>query len=439
LLLLINSRDLIRTVATLLLAASLLHSPVVLASKQSQASLRKGAEALQAGEFQKALDYFVDAEKLGATEVSLYYNMGVAHYKLGQYQAADEAFLKVARYPKWEPLAQYNRALIAYQRNQPELAKRLATISIRLSQSPGLTALNYRLLDKLENKNPEKPGWSRLMLFGFGYNDNVVLADVGPTAISGKGDAFLDFTGRAQRAFTLQNSKKLKWSMQASVRDYARLNEYDQIGLRTGFEKQLARPNSALGAHLEHVSLDGKGYELVTSLEYRRTFTREKNNPPVFTYRFYNYSMLNNDFAYLGGVRHRFQLEKENKLAKGSVKAYLRAEYNDREDQILSGDFYSYSPVRAGLGTIFTRNLSRQQLLSGSLYLQQSRYKDADSRGGVFKTREDGLLELRLSLIHVSPGKWIYRANYIHTDNSSNYSEFSYNQNIVSFEMFKTF
>ncbi|MGW8246801.1 MAG: tetratricopeptide repeat protein [Acidiferrobacterales bacterium] len=435
----LNYRDLIHSVASLIAAASLLSSPLVHASEQSDASIQQGIQAYNAGEYQKALDYFSQAVRHGATQAALYYDIGVAHYKLAQYEEADKAFQKVAQSPEWEALALYNRALIAYRTGQPELARQLVTISVRLSKSPGLTALNFRLLDKLENKPREKPGWSSLMRFGLGYNDNVLLTDAGASVISGKGDAFLDFTGRMQRSFSLKDSNKLKFFAQANLRNYAKLNEYDQTGLRGGFEKELGRPNSAVGAYLEQVFLDGKSYELVSSLEYKRPLTNGRNNPLVLKYSFSNYSMLDNTYAYLGGVRHRIRLAKNKKFERGAIETYLRAEYNDREDQTLGADFYSFSPVRVGIGTSYTRNLSPRRLFSGSLFLQQSRFLDQDVRSGVAKTREDGLLEMRLNLIHVSSSKWIYRASYIGTINNSNYSEFTYNQNIVSFDIFKSF
>ena len=430
------SRNFYHSIVAVLIAAYFLQSPVVFASEASQASEKKGVAAYEAGEYQKALEYFADAIRLGSTEPSLYYDIGVTHYKLKQYAEADEAFKKVAESPKWESLALYNRALIAYRTNQPELAEQLITISIRLSQSAGLTALNFSLRDRLENNVLVKSPWSQLVYFGVGYNDNVVLSEAGATAISGKSDAFVDFIGNVKRTFS---SKKLHFIVQASLRDYTLLNEYDQIGLRAGLTKELARPNSSVGMYVENDTLGGKNFELISSLEYKRALTSTKQNSPEFSYSFSNYSMQDNNYDYLGGIRHRIQLSKKKKLEKGSLKTYLRAEYNDREDEILSGDFYSYSPLRAGVGAVYTRNLSSRNVFTGSLYVEQSHYLDPDSRSGVFKTREDGLAELRLSFAHVTPRRWVYRANYVRTDNTSNYSEFSYSQNIVSFEILKAF
>ena len=130
---------------------------------------------------------------------------------------------------------------------------------------------------------------------------------------------------------------------------------------------------------------------------------------------------------------------RRKKLAKGLLKLYMRAEYNDREDQKVTGDFYSFSPARLGIGAIYTKNLHRHWTYSGSLYLQQSLFMDPDKRGGVFKTRQDGLMEFRLRLTKLSFSKWLYRASYIHASNSSNYSEFSYDQDVVSFEILKAF
>lgn len=427
------------SIVALLVAVFLLQSPVVFASDESQASEKKGVAAFEAGEYKKALEYFADAIKLGSTKPSLYYDIGVTHYKLKQYAEADEAFKKVAESPKWESLAFYNRALIAYRTNQPELAEQLITISIRLSQSPGLTALNFSLRDRLENNVLVKSPWSKLIYFGLGYNDNVVLSEAGATSISGKSDAFLDVIGNVKRTFSTKNSKKLDFVVQASLREYTQLSEYNQVGLRTGFTKELGRPNSSIGLYVENDALGGKNFELIGSLEYKRKLAAFKKYSPEFSYSFSNYTMQDSNYDYLGGIRHQVQLATTKKLEKGSLKTYLRTEYNDRKDEVLSGDFYSYSPLRAGIGAVYTRNLSSREVVTGSLFLQQSHFLDPDSRSGVFKTREDGLAELRLSFAHVTPGRWVYRANYIRTDNSSNYSEFSYSQNIVSFELLKAF
>jgi len=432
-------RNFFESILTLTLIAFLLHTPVVLASEQSQASVKKGIKAYEAGHYKKALEYFAKAVDLGSTEVGLYYDIGVAHYKLKHYQEADEAFKKVAASPKWKALALYNRALIAFRQNQLELARDLATQSIKLSESPGLTELNYRLIETLEKNGLARSSRPRLAYFGFGFNDNVVLSEAGAIAVTGKSDTFLDFIGRMNRPISLKGSKKLSFVMQASLRDYARLNEYDQIGLRSGFEKVLGEPGNSVGVFLEHDSLGGKSFELISSVEYKRALLKSNINPLEFIYNFSNFSMQDSNYAYLGGIRHRIQLAKSKKLKKGSLKTYLRTDYNDRQDQVLAGDFYSYSPLRFGIGTVYTRNLSNRRALTGSLYFQHSRFQDPDSRSGVFKTREDDLAEFRLSYAQVTPKRWIYRANYIFTNNISNYGEFAYRQNIVSFEILKAF
>jgi tetratricopeptide (TPR) repeat protein len=437
--LLLNCRGLHHSVAILVAAASLLCSSILHASEQSEYSIRQGVAAYEAGEYQKALEYFAEAVRLGASQAALYYDIGVTHYKLKQYDQADEAFRIVAQSPKWEPLALYNRALIAYRQNQLELANEYATKSISLSKSPGLVAQNYRLLDRLEKGNQDYPSWSKLVYLGLGYNDNVLFTEAGASSISGEGDTFVDFVGRLRRTFGSPDSKKLKFLVQANLRDYRNLNEYDQMGLRSGLEKELGHPNSAVGAYLEQVLLDGKGYEFITSLEYRQKFASNGKSPLELKYSFNNYSMLDSNYAFLGGVLHRIRLEKERKLEAGSFEAYFQGEYNDREDQTVSGDFYSYSPVHLGFGAIYKKNLSSRRLVSGSVFLQGSRFQDPDVRSGLAKTREDGLLEFRLDIIHVSSTRWVYRASYMGTVNSSNYSEFSYDQNVVSVGIFKSF
>lgn len=432
-------RGLRQLVAVLIVVVSLLIPHVAPASEASDASIKQGIEAYEAGEYQKALEYFAEAIRLGATQAGLYYDIGVTHYRLKQYDQADEAFEKVAQSPAWEALALYNRALIAYRRNQPDLAKQYAKQSISLANTTNLAALNSRLLDRLENGSREKSAWSKLIHLGLGYNDNVLVTEAGASAISGEGDTFVDFTGQLKGSVSPENPNKLNYLLLAQVRDYTNLNAYDQMSLRAGVENELGRPNRSVGAFLEQVFLGGKGYELITSLEYKQPLAVSGNNPLGLKYSFNHYSILDSNFAFLGGMRHRLQLEKEKKLGKGSFETYVRGEYNDREDETSAGDFFSYSPLRVGLGAIYKKNLSSRRLFSGSLFLEQSRFMDPDVRSGVVKTRDDTLLEVRLSLFKASTTNWLFRTSYLGTVNNSNYSEFTYNQNIVSFDIFKTF
>lgn len=426
-------REFIRSALVLFLLAFFLHQPAVFATGQPEASILQGIEAYEDGEYQQALDFFAEAVSMGATGTSLYYNIGVAHYKLAQYAEADAAFIQVAQSPAWESLALYNRALIAYRQNQPERAKELANRSISLSKDLGLSALNYRLIEDI-NKDLKKSAWSALLLVGTGYNDNVLIADAGASAISGVGDTFFALVSRAQRSMG-----KLDFLVEASVRDYRELSEYDHTGFRGGIRKALGRSGHTLGAYLEQASLGGKDLHQVASLEYERDFSNVKNAPVRFKYSFDHYTMLNADYAHLGGSRQNIRLARERMRKNGSSEFYVRAEYNDREDQKIMGNFYSFSPARLGIGAVYTRNLGHHWAWSGSLYIQESLFKDPDKRLGVFKTRQDGFTEIRLQLVRVSSSKWLYRTNYIRALNSSNYAEYSYSQNIASVELVKAF
>ena len=56
-------------------------------------------EALDRGDYQQALEGFLEAEEAGLSTPALYYNLGVAHYRLGDYGRAKTAFLKAATSP----------------------------------------------------------------------------------------------------------------------------------------------------------------------------------------------------------------------------------------------------------------------------------------------------------------------------------------------------
>ena len=72
-----------------------------------------GQHSFKAGNHEKALIYFLKARDAGMVKPSLFYNLGVCHYRLGQYSEASETFMEIISNSEMAPLVYYNLGLIA--------------------------------------------------------------------------------------------------------------------------------------------------------------------------------------------------------------------------------------------------------------------------------------------------------------------------------------
>ena len=72
----------------------------------------QGQKAYHHGDLALAIDLYTRADRAGFADPILAYNLGVAHYQIGDYEPARSAFLTAAATPKLAPLAFYNLGLV---------------------------------------------------------------------------------------------------------------------------------------------------------------------------------------------------------------------------------------------------------------------------------------------------------------------------------------
>ncbi len=108
----------------LCLAASLLPWPTQAATQtvtearstqQSKELFEQGQRAFRRGELALAIDLYVQADNAGFSDPILFYNLGVAYYRLGQYDQARAAFVTAGATPELAPVAFYNLGLVAHK------------------------------------------------------------------------------------------------------------------------------------------------------------------------------------------------------------------------------------------------------------------------------------------------------------------------------------
>ena len=70
-----------------------------------------------------AADLYRAADRAGFNDPIIFFNLGVTHYKLAEYDAAEAAFATASTYPKIAPLALYNLGLVARKAGEPGEAR----------------------------------------------------------------------------------------------------------------------------------------------------------------------------------------------------------------------------------------------------------------------------------------------------------------------------
>ena len=121
--------------ASLILGATLLTpSPAVADPVAAQAAFDRANAAFRSGDYEAALADYNEALAGGKDSPRLFYNMGLAHYRLGQYSQAQWAFMEAQKDDRMAALAQYQLGVLAkrevgrtvvqalaQQRGQPEV------------------------------------------------------------------------------------------------------------------------------------------------------------------------------------------------------------------------------------------------------------------------------------------------------------------------------
>jgi tetratricopeptide (TPR) repeat protein len=117
---------------------------------------REGNALVRSGVYRTALLRYREAAAAGFDEPLLHYNLGIVHYKLGQYEAAEPELERAAQDPALAGLASYNLGLTHLaQGDQPE-ARRWFALAAERTDHRRLRALAERAGEKLSA--PPEPG-----------------------------------------------------------------------------------------------------------------------------------------------------------------------------------------------------------------------------------------------------------------------------------------
>jgi len=109
--------------------------------------------AFKRSDYRVAADLYQAADRAGFKDPVIFFNLGVTHYKLANYGAAEAAFATASTYPKIAPLALYNLGLVARKAGEPAEARGWFQ---QAAQQPGASAKIRRLAEHALQRSPRE-------------------------------------------------------------------------------------------------------------------------------------------------------------------------------------------------------------------------------------------------------------------------------------------
>ncbi|MDH3362394.1 MAG: tetratricopeptide repeat protein [Gammaproteobacteria bacterium] len=163
---------------SLILGAALLAPSLAGAdSVAAQAAFDKANTAFRNGDYAGALAGYNDALTNGKDGSRLFYNMGLAHYRLNQYSQARWAYTEAAKDDRMAALAYYQLGVLANREGDEHSAEKWFQRSRAEADSPKLRLLSSRALEKIGSSQPH---FESAFAAGFGHDSNAFRAPDAP-------------------------------------------------------------------------------------------------------------------------------------------------------------------------------------------------------------------------------------------------------------------
>ncbi len=426
--------------------------PLAVLAEVAEQAHDAGVAAFEAGEYRLALERLLEARDSGLDTPVLYYNLGSAWYRLGNYAQSRAAFQIAMTSPELAPLAWYNLGLVATQLGETGEARDWFLRVLDGHDHAALRALATTMLDRLGGGEGAReppadfapaPAWQGLASGGIGHDDNVLLvSDDDLLGGSDRSDFFLDLYAQAWReiAGDAAGRRALEFDASAWLLRHARLDEFDMASLRGGatYDQAFDTWIASGGAHGAWSWLNGRGLTREFQISARAA---RPLSAGLFRAR-YELGLieaLRGEYGYLDGGRHRLDARLIRLEGDVRVQLHYQLEYNDRED-LVAPRFTSASPVRNQLGMSAEIPLGDTLALHAEIQYMRSRYRDPNELAdGDRRTRVDARLGAIGRLAWRVAGSGELSVEYRYTDNTSTIPVYAYTRHRITAGALLTF
>jgi len=397
----------------------------------------QGATAFRAGDYEAALQSFLDALAAGLDTPGLRYNLGATYYRLGRYAEAEREFQALVPDPKWAPLAHYDLGLTAQRAGRPQQAIEYFEQAYRTTTDPNLRTLAATALERLGGALPS-PGTSAVISLAGGYDSNATLSpDAATVGVSHQGDRFVEALAAASRRLAGNSARGWVAHGGLVLRKYGDLSQFDVTGLRAGLshETDSGRVQTSVGGHFDTAYIGGDRLEQIASVDAQARRRLDAGGELRGRYQF-GHIAGGGGFEYLDGRQQRLSADAGFALGSAFLRVGYQFELNDRRDLQQQADFFSASPTRHSLfASVAVRELGGWQPEARGEY-RISRYNDPDRQNGLEVTRKDHRygLALRASRPLSAPWRAFVDTSYYRDESNLDTYDYSRYQLMVGIE-----
>jgi len=398
----------------------------------------EGVRAFRAGDYQAALQSFLDALQAGLDTPGLRYDLGTTYYRLGRYAEAEREFQVLAPDPKWAPLAHYNLGLTAQRAGRPQQAMEYFGEAHRATTDPSLRALAATALERLGGA-PPSPETSAVISLAGGYDTNATLSpDAATVGVSHQGDLFVEALAVATHRLAGDSARGWVAHGGLVLRRYGDLNQFDVTGSRAGLshERDSGRVQTGVGAYFDTAYIGGDRLEQVASVDAQASWRLHSGGELRGRYQFRRIAG-GGGFEYLDGRQQRLSADAGFTLASALLRFGYELELNHRRDLQQGSEFFSASPTRHSLfASVALRNLAGWQADARGEY-RVSRYGDpnlidAGPPVGILEvTRKDRRYGFALRADRRLTAPWRLFIDYSYYRNESNLDTYDYSRQQV--------
>lgn len=400
----------------------------------SDESFARAMAAFKQGDYQQAVTLFEAARDEGILHPALFYNMGVAYYRIGRYAAARDSFLISSHHPPLQALSYYNLGLVSEQRDKPRKALQWFRQAYDTAP-PRADELRQLAADKLmpeqgEDVVIEKKRWLVNLGMNLGYDDNV--QDPRADGQTHRGDEYRDFylVGTGVLSGGVRRGNQMDFSLYGI--DFMDANDYDMRVYHLGFTRADYYEDWQLdlGIFNDLSYLAAKAYTNAPGLGVSGKKEATQYGQLYVRYRIYNIDALQGEYEYLKGIRQLLDAELRWKVGVHRARLAYGLELNDRRDKSTSNSFFSYSPTRHRLRVTFYQQLHPDWRLKSELNYRNSRYNDYNLYSdGQLLLREEVRLQARLNLRGKLSKHFNIQLDYSYTTNNSTVEAYDYDRN----------
>lgn len=400
---------------------------------------RAGIQSFENGNLKAARAQFESAVAAGLTSSSLFYNLGVTCYQLGDYPAAEAAFRKLLDGQN-SYLARYNLGLVALESGDSGAAKGWFEQSAGEGAPEKIRALSLAQLDKLggEIAPPHYLGTRQAYLaVSGGYDSNI--AGLPEDAASSEGGVFLE----ALAAGTLEIPARGRSRLVAEVAAYGR--EYPSE------ESYNTRVLQGQGGWSDTFDAGERGAAVSVAQSWFGSEPLERRYGIEGYYRWRKCALVGSPdqcgvtlgaatvdggsgFEAYDGQWYRARAQAQKYYGRWRLDGQYTLEINDRRDLRTANEFISVSPTHHTF-EVKARYRWQPDLVIGAVgSIRHSRYQDAHVvvvSAGESGRREDNRLEIGVLAEQALDSRWLVRGEWLVRDNSSSLAQYGYKRQTI--------